>query len=131
MSCVHILKCCQFKKRYEKSTGEKNIFYFELSSKPNFDTVGIAVSMWEKHESETIFTYNDVINILYGIGNGFGYRERAYSLGVNDYFGPRQTNIPHKTHNYRPGKSKLEVDYYRQTYSYTEKVSHIKQKLEK
>ena len=57
-----------------KVQAKKNIFYFELSSKPNFDTVGIAVSMWKKHESETIFTYNDVINILYGIGNGFGYR---------------------------------------------------------
>ena len=48
----------------------------------------------EKHEFETIFTSNDVMNIQDRIGKGFGSRERAYSMGVNDYFGPIRTNIP-------------------------------------
>ena len=36
-------------------------------------------------------------------------------MGVNFYFGPIWTNIPHATPNYVPVKSKFEVDYYRQT----------------
>ena len=55
--------------------------------------------MWGKHEFETIFTHNYVINIQYGIGKVFGSREIAYYVGVNDYFGPRRTNIPHATPN--------------------------------
>ena len=47
-------------------------------------------------------------------------------MGVNDYFGPRQTNRPHETPNYLPRKSKFEVDYYRQMYFSTEKVVHQK-----
>ena len=35
---------------------------------------------------------------------------------VNDYFGPRVTNIPHATPNYEPDKSTVEIDYYMQTY---------------
>ena len=34
-------------------------------------------------------------------------------MGVNTYFGPRRTNIPHATPNYGPLKSKFEVYYYR------------------
>ena len=56
------------------------------------------------------------MNIQYGVGKVFGYRERAYSIGVNYYFGPRRTNITHATPNYGPGKSKFEVEYYRQKY---------------
>ena len=40
---------------------------------------------------------------------------------VNDYFGPRRTNIPHAPPNYGHGKSMFEVDYYRQTYFSPEK----------
>ena len=57
--------------------------YFDLSSEPNVDIVDITVSIWNKHEFEEIFTSNDVINIQNGIGNVFGSRERAYSIGVN------------------------------------------------
>ena len=32
--------------------------------------------MWVKHDLETIFTYNDVMNIQYVISKGFGSRER-------------------------------------------------------
>ena len=32
-------------------------------------------------------------------------------MGVNAYFGPRITNIPHETPNYGPGKYKFEIDY--------------------
>ena len=45
----------------------------------------------EKQEFKTIFTSNDVINIQYVIKNGFGYRERAHYMVVNDYFGPIRT----------------------------------------
>ena len=37
-------------------------------------------------------------------------------MGVSDYFFPRIKNIPHATPNYGPGKSKFEIDYYKQTY---------------
>ena len=47
-------------------------FHFELSSKPDVDIVGIKVYMWVKHEFETIFTSNDVMNIKYVIGKGLG-----------------------------------------------------------
>ena len=80
----------------------------------------------EKNDSETIFTSNDDMNIQNGIGKKFGYIERAYFMGVIAYFGPRQTNIPHATPNYRHGKSKFEVDYYRQTYFSSEKLAHIR-----
>ena len=32
---------------------------------------------------------------------------------VNAYFDPRQTNIPHATPNYVPGRSKSGIYYYR------------------
>ena len=66
--------------------------------------------MWENHDFETVFTSNDVMNIQYGIGKVFSSRERAYSIRVNDYFGPILKNIPHATPNYGPRKSKFEVD---------------------
>ena len=47
---------------------------------------------------------------------------------VNAYFGPWQKNKPHATPNYGPGKSKVEVDYYRQKYCSPEKVAHIRKK---
>ena len=42
------------------------------------------------------------MNIKYYIGKGFGYIERAYSMGVNDYFCPIRTNIKHATPRYAP-----------------------------
>ena len=53
----------------------KNIFYFELGGKSNFDIVGIPVSMWGKHAFETIFTSKDVIDIQDVIVNVLGSRE--------------------------------------------------------
>ena len=50
----------------------QNMFYFELSSKPNVDIYGITVSIYKKREFETIFTSNYVMNIQYEIGEGFG-----------------------------------------------------------
>ena len=60
--------------------------------------------MWKQHNFETVFTSDDVLNIKDAIGMGFGSRERALSMGVNYYFGPRRTNRPHATPNYIPGK---------------------------
>ena len=50
---------------------------------------------------------------------------------VNACFGPRRTNKPHTTPNCGPGKSKREVDYYRQKYYFPKKLAHIQRKLEK
>ena len=83
---------------------KKSIFHFELNSKPNVYIDGIVVSMREKHYFEAILTSNDVMNIQYEIGKGFRSREIAYYTGVNDYFSPRWTNIPHATPNYGPEK---------------------------
>ena len=81
--------------------------------------------MWEFHEFETIFTSNDVMNIQYAIGKLFGSRERSYSMEVNVYFVPIITNRLHETSNYGPGKSRFEVDYYRQIYFSREKLARI------
>ena len=35
---------------------------------------------------------------------------------VNAYGGPIIKNRPHAKHNYGPGKSRFEIDYYRQTF---------------
>ena len=35
---------------------KQDIFYFELSSKPNVDILGITFSMQKQHDFETIFT---------------------------------------------------------------------------
>ena len=51
-----------------------NIFYFELSIKPNAKIIVITVSMCKRHNFETIFISNDVMNIKYAIGKGFGYQ---------------------------------------------------------
>ena len=98
----------------------KIIFYFQLNSKPNDGILGITVSMWKRHGFETIFTSNDVMNIKYTIGNVFGSIERACYMGVNAYFGPRRTNIPHSTLIYEPGKFKFKIYYYRQKYCFPE-----------
>ena len=49
----------------------------------------------------------------------------------NAYFGPRQINRPHTKPNYGPGKSKFEIDYYRQIYCFPGKLACIRRKLEK
>ena len=74
--------------------------------------IGITLYMWKLHEFENNLTSNDVSNIKYAIGKGFGYQERVYSMRVNDYVCRRRTNRPHETPNYEPGKSKFEMDYY-------------------
>ena len=61
------------------------------------------------------------MNIQDGIGKGFCSIERAYSMGVNDYFFSRRKNRPHATPKYGPVKYNFEVDYYIQTYCSPEK----------
>ena len=51
-------------------------------------------------------------------------------MSVGAYFGTRIINWPHATPQYGPGKSKFEINYYRQTY-FSEKMAHIRGKLEK
>ena len=82
--------------------------------------------MWKEHGFERIFTDNDVLNIKDRISKGFSSKERAYSMGINYYFGPIQTNRPHATPSNGPGKYKSEVDYYRQKYCSPGKVAHIR-----
>ena len=72
-------------------------FYFKLSNRPNVDILSITVSMWKQHDSETIFTSNSVMSIQVAIGKCFVSRERSYSIGLNDCFGPRR-KIYHKKH---------------------------------
>ena len=81
-----------------------NIYHYEVIIKPNVYIVGITVYIWKQHSFETIFSYDDVINIQYSVGNGFSYRERAFYMVVNSYFGPIRTNIPYATPNYIPGQ---------------------------
>ena len=52
----------------------KNMFYFELSSKSNVDISGITLSVWGKYVFGTIFNSNGVMNIQDGIDKGFGSR---------------------------------------------------------
>ena len=49
------------------------------------------------------------MNIQYEIGKEFGYIERAYSTGVNYYFGPKQTNRPHAIPKFGSGKYNLKL----------------------
>ena len=70
----------------------------------------------ERHTFETIFTYNDVVNIKDTIVKGCGYLEIAYSMQLKAYFNPIVSNKTHATHNYGPIKSNFEFYYYRQTY---------------
>ena len=80
-----------------------NIFFcYELSSKHNVYIIGSTLYIWKQHIFETIFTFNDVLNIQYAIGKGLGYQERAYYMGVNAYFFPRRKNGPHATPSYGP-----------------------------
>ena len=65
--------------------------------------------MLKIHELETIFTSYDVMNIQDAIGMIFASRERSYSMGVNEYFGYRISNITNETPNYGPGKYKFET----------------------
>ena len=69
--------------------------------------------MWGKHDFETIFTSNDVVNIQDVIGNEFGTIEIAYSMVLNAYFCPIRKNRPHATPNYELGNIifKLIVTY--------------------
>ena len=79
---------------------KNNIFYYELSSKPNVDIIGITVYMYKRNNFEAIFTSNYFLNIQDSIGKGFGFQEIEYSMVVNYYFEPRRTNRPHATPNY-------------------------------
>ena len=42
---------------------------------------------------------------------------------VNAYYCPRITNKPHENTNYGYGKSKFEIDYYRHTYGFIQKMA--------
>ena len=84
--------------------------------------------MWKEHDFGSILNYNYVMNIQDGIGKWFGYRERAQSMRLNAYIGPRLANIPHTTTNCGPGKSKFKMDYYIYKYCCTGKFAHIRKK---
>ena len=71
------------------------------------------------------------MNVLAVVVKGFGSIERAYYMGLNDYFCPRISNRPHATPNYGPLKYKYKVDYDRQTYRSPEKVSRNPKKIKK
>ena len=62
----------QKKEDMEKVQVNKNIFYYELSIKPNVDMLGITVYMRKQHKFETILHSNDVMNVKESIGEGFG-----------------------------------------------------------
>ena len=49
-------------------------------------------------------------------------------MGVNDYFDPIKTEIPHATQMYGPGKSKYKVKYWRQKYFIQKSSSYLKKK---
>ena len=49
-----------------------NIYYYEVGSKPNVDSIGITLSMRKKYNLKTIFTSYDVLNIQDAIAKGFG-----------------------------------------------------------
>ena len=44
---------------------KNNVFYYELSSKPNVDIIVITVYLWKQHNLETIFTSNNVMNMKF------------------------------------------------------------------
>ena len=75
------------------------MFNFEVSSKHNVYIIIITAYMWKYHDFETIFTYNDAMNIDGVIWKWYGYQERAYSMRVNAYFGHRK-NVYHIQHLY-------------------------------
>ena len=112
------------KKDMTKVQVKKNIHYFELSSKPIFEIVGVALSMLKNMslKPSLLIVIPWIFNIL--LERKLGSREKWDFMGIVDYYGPRQTNRPHATPNYGRGKSKFEVSYYRPTYSNPEKVSH-------
>ena len=80
------------------------VLFLELSSEPNVDIIGIIVSMWKRHNFETIFSSNDAINIQDAAGKGFGSQEIGYSMKVNDFFWSYKKKIPHATSNYGSGQ---------------------------
>ena len=67
---------------------KNNIYYYEVSSKPNVDIIGITVFTRKQNIFETVFTSYYVLYIQYSIGNWFGYRERVLSMELNSYFLP-------------------------------------------
>ena len=97
-----------------------NIYYYGIINLPNFDIIVITVSLLKQQIIETIFKYDDVLNIQDSIENGFGSREIELFMGVNSYFGPIIINRPHATPKYEPGKSKFDNDYYGQKYRFPE-----------
>ena len=68
-----------------------NIYYREVSSKPNVEIIGITLSMRKQHIFETIFTSDDFLNIQDSIVKGFNSREIEFLVGVNSYFVPKVT----------------------------------------
>ena len=70
--CTDIETLSIQRKGYMTKVQVKNIFYPELSIKPNVGILGIKVSMWKQYDFGTIFTSNDVMNIQYSVGKGFG-----------------------------------------------------------
>ena len=49
-----------------------DIYYYEFMSQPNFELIGITVSMWKQHNFENIFNSDDVLNIQDSIGKFLG-----------------------------------------------------------
>ena len=102
----------------------KNIFYFELSSKSNVGILGITVSMQVKHE----FKLSSLLIILsifkIELARGLGLQKEHTLWGwILIFF--LDEPIDHITPTYEPGKSKFEVDYYIQTYFSPKNSAHI------
>ena len=52
-----------------------NIFYCELTFKPNFDVLVITASISKQHDFENILTSNGFMNIQYAIEKIFGFKK--------------------------------------------------------
>ena len=66
------------------------------------------------------------MNIQNDIGKVLGYIEREYSVVVKSYFVPIGKNRTHTHLTMDLKEYKFEVDHYRHTYCFTEKLSHIR-----
>ena len=107
-----------------------NIYYYEVSSKPNVYIICIAVSI-RKHNLWNHFYFWWCPDHSIGHWKVIWFYRKSIHYGSKCLFFSWNKNRPHASPNFDTGQSNFKIDYYRQTYPPPGKLAIIKRNLEK
>ena len=118
------LPCCQL--------FSSHCFKSQVSDQANVCLPGETISMWSRRGysySQYQFTLRDCQSYQDVYGVGFGSRPRTYSIGCNNYFGPRRSNVS-SVEPFQTKEGVYNSHYYRDTYNRMELAPLLESKVD-